>query len=276
MESSILTPAENRFSDELKIVLIIQARMGSARLPNKSMMDLAGVPLVGRIIERLKYCKLCDQIVLATTHKEEDNVLESLALEYDIGVFRGSEDDVVDRYYHAASAFEADVVVRFPADNPVPEPAEIDRMTAHHLSGNYDFSSNLCDVLGSGYPDGIGAEVFSFDVLQRIWQTDAEPRLREHLTLYFYDYYENKAVSPSPYRVGTVSCPKEFRRPELVLDVNTLEQYRFMSQLYEYLYPRNPHFTIQDVIHWYDSVYSRTAPVLPLVKGGKCLEPVAL
>ena len=267
---------KNGLAEKLKIVLIIQARMGSTRLPQKSMLDLAGAPLVGRIIERVKCCKQCDEIVLATTQKEEDNILEALALNCQIGIFRGSENDLVDRYYHAARAFKADVIVRFPADNPVPEPAEIDRIITYHLSGQCDFSSNLCNVLGSGYPDGIGAEVFGFNVLQRIWQTDAEPHVREHLSLYFYDYYENRIVYPSPYRVGTVQCPKEFRRPDLVLDVNTLEEYQFMARLYEYLYPRNSHFTIQDIVYWYDYIYSGTTRALPQIEFEKSLEPVAL
>ena len=88
-----------------------------------------------------------------------------LARSYSISVFRGSENDLVDRYYQAAKTFNAKIVVRFPADNPVPEPAEIDRIIAYHLTNQSDFSSNLAQVYGNEYPDGIGAEVFNFDVL---------------------------------------------------------------------------------------------------------------
>ena len=119
------------------------------------MMDLAGAPLVGRIIERVKRCKKVDEIVLATTQKPEDDVLEELGHSYGISVFRGSENDLVDRYYQAARAFNADVVVRLPADNPCPELSEIDRIIAYHLTGQSDFSSNLAEVFGNGYPDGL-------------------------------------------------------------------------------------------------------------------------
>ncbi len=230
------------------VVLILQARMGSTRLPGKSMMDLAGAPLVGRIIERVKRCKRVDEIVLATTRKAEDDVLEELARSYGISVFRGSENDLVDRYYQAAKVFNADVIVRVPADNPAAEPSEIDRVILYHLQSDNDFSTNYPDVLDNGYPDGIGAEVFNFEALERVWETATDPRNREHPHTNFYEH-------PERFKVGTIECPPEFRRPDLVLDVNTREEYEFMAELYEYLYPRNPQFHITDVIEWYDNVY---------------------
>jgi len=219
------------------------------------MMDLAGAPLVGRIIERVQRCKKVGEIVLATTQKPEDDVLEELALSYGISAFCGSENDLVDRYYQAAKAFNADVVVRLPADNPCPEPNEIDRIIAYHLAGGSDFSSNLSVVYGNGYPDGIGAEVFNIEPLKEIWQGSSDPQKREHLHLNFFDYKAQKAADPERYKVGTVQCPSEFRRPDLVLDVNTRKEYEFMAELYEYLYPRNPEFRITDIIEWYDNVY---------------------
>lgn len=240
---------------EPRVVLILQARMGSSRLSGKSMMDLAGAPLVGRVIERVKRGKRVDEIVLATTQKPEDDVLEELARSYGTSVFRGSENDLVDRYYQAAKVFNADVVVRLPADNPCPELSEIDRIIAYHLTGQSDFSSNLAEVFGNGYPDGIGAEVFNFEILEEVWQTSSDPEKREHPHLYFFDYKSQKPADPDRYRVGTVQCPPEFRRPDLVLDVNTREEYEFMRELYEYLYPRNREFHIVDIIEWYDNVY---------------------
>ena len=240
--------------------MIMQARMGSTRLPGKSMMSLAGAPLVGRIIERVKRCKSIDEIVLATTQNPEDDVLERLAADYHISTFRGAQDDLIDRYYQAAKAFEAGVVVREPADNPTPEPAEIDRIVEYHLTGKSDFSSNLVEVFGSGYPDGIGAEALNVEILEEIWRTTEDPYKREHLHLNFFDYKTQKAANPEKYRIGTVQCPTEFSRPGLVLDVNTREEYDFFVQLYEYLYPRNPEFHITDVIRWYDNVYQKAAP----------------
>lgn len=238
-----------------RVTLILQARMGSVRLPGKSMMDLAGAPLVGRILERVKRCKSVDKIVLATTQKTEDDILKTLATTYQVQCFQGSENDLVDRYYQAAKEYNTDVIVRLPADNPVPEPSEIDKIIQYHLKGQSDFSSNLAQVYGNGYPDGIGAEVFNFKALEEVWKNCRDLYKREHPHLNFFNYKTQEAVSP--YRIGTVQCPSAFRRVDLVLDVNTWDQYLFMKALYEYLYPHNAHFNIVDIIQWYDEVFMK-------------------
>ena len=240
--------------------MVVQARMGSTRLPGKSMMPLAGEPLVGRILERLKRCRAPDQIVLATTEKPEDDVLAALADGNGVAHFRGAESDLVARCYGAAERFDAEIVVRFPADNPCPEPAEIDRIVDAHEFGQGVFTSNLSPMLDNGYPDGIGAEVFDFTTLAEIQQSCADPFKREHLHLNVFDYKSQTVVNPDRYRVKTIPCPAAFRRPDLVLDVNTQEEYAFMAALYAYLYPRNPRFHITDIIAWYDAVYRPAHP----------------
>lgn len=239
-----------------RVVLIIQARMGSTRFPGKSMMDLAGTPLVGHILERVKRCTRLDDIVLAIPDTAKDSVLGQLGRDYGVTVFVGSENDLVERYYSAAIASRADIVGRLPADNATPEPAEIDRIVDHHLSlGRRGFSSNLSVIDDSGYPDGIGAEMFDFSLLAEARERHTDPRLREHVHLNFFDYGKQQAVDPNWCPISTIKCPIEFRRPDLVLDVNTPEQYEFMRQLYETLYPRNPAFHITDIIRWYDEEY---------------------
>src|SRR3989338_5618346 len=117
------------------------------------MMDLAGAPLVGRILERVKRCQRLDEIVLATADTPENQVLAQLGRDYGVTVFTGSENDLVERYYQAALASKADIVGRLPADNATPEPSEIDRIVDHHLSlGRPGFSSNLTVIGDSGYP----------------------------------------------------------------------------------------------------------------------------
>jgi spore coat polysaccharide biosynthesis protein SpsF len=239
-----------------KIVLIIQARMGSSRLPGKSMMDLAGAPLVGRILERVKRCKRLDQIVLAIPDTKEDLVLMDLGRQYQIDVYAGSENDLVERYYQAALWSAADVIGRLPADNATPEPAEIDRIIDYHLSlGQRGFSSNLSVINDSGYPDGIGAEIFDFSLLADARKKGGDTNQREHVHLNFYNYALSTAVDEKWCPVNTIECPLEFRRPDLILDVNTMTQYQFMAELYSYLYPRNPNFHITDIIQWYDNVF---------------------
>jgi spore coat polysaccharide biosynthesis protein SpsF len=242
-----------------RVVLIIQARMGSARLPGKSMMDLAGAPLVGRILERVKRCRQLDDIVLAVPDDAANTALAALGEEYGVKVFAGSEDDLVDRFYQAARWMKADVIGRLPADNATPEPGEIDRIVDFHLSlGRPGFSSNLAQIGDSGYPDGIGAEMFDFSLLEDVRARQPDERRREHVHLNFFDYATGEPVDAAWCPVRTIKCPEEFRRPDVVLDVNTSEQYEFMRELYEYLYPRNPEFHITDTIRWYDDVYLKS------------------
>ena len=238
-----------------KVILIIQARMGSKRLPGKSMMNLAGEPLVGRIIQRVKRCKSFANIVLAIPDNKENIILKELAIRHSIDFFLGSEEDLLDRYYNAAKAFSADIIGRLPADNPTPEPSEIDKLVNFHLKFKRpSFSSNLSPFYDSGYPDGIGIEVFDFSLLEDSLG-NKDSRKREHVHLNFFNYANEKPVDEEWCPVRTIKCPEEFARPDLVLDVNTEEQYKYMKNLYEYLYPKNNKFTIKDIINWHDDIY---------------------
>lgn len=246
-----------------KVVLIIQARMGSSRLPGKSNMDLFGEPLIGRMLERVLRCKRISEFVLAIPDTECDQILKVIANKYDVSVFSGSEHNVLERYYSAAKMHNADYVVRIPGDNPVPEPEEIDRIVSFHLGlGIRAFCSNLSEIYNSGYPDGIGAEIFDFSLLEEAIHKKTDEKMREHLHLNFFDYQSGIAKDKEWCPVFTLPCPLEFRRPDIVLDVNTLEQYKFMNELYTYNYPKNPSFHITDIIRWYDTVYKNRRSVL--------------
>jgi len=241
-----------------KVALILQARMGSIRLPGKSLMDLAGAPLVGRILERVKACNSVDEIVLAIPDTAENLPLRELGLNYNVGVFSGSETDLVDRYLQAALSVNADIVVRLPADNTTPQWEEIDRIIDHHISlDRPGFSSNICDFWNSGYPDGIGAEVFDICLLRDIASKDLQPHNLEHVHTNFFNYELGEPADSDWCPVSTVKCPEEIRRPDLVLDVNTQDQYDFMKKLYEALYPKNANFSIMDIINWYDDEYQK-------------------
>jgi spore coat polysaccharide biosynthesis protein SpsF len=236
-----------------RTVMIIQARMGSTRLPGKSLMPLAGKPLVARILERVKRATRLDEIVLATSDTARDDALAKLGKECGVSVFRGSENDLLDRYYRAAKEFRASTVLRLPADNCTPEPSEIDRIVEFHAKGTCTWASNLAQVFKSGYPDGIGSEVFTFDSLEEIWKSGAaDQQKREHLHLNYFDYGKQQQINPK-YSIGTIPCPPEFARPDVILDVNTQNHYEYMSALYDALYPKNPNFHITDIIAWHDA-----------------------
>ena len=230
--------------------------MGSTRLPGKSMLPLAGRPLVERMLQRLKRCKKINELVLAIPDNSSNRILEEVAKDVDVKVFKGSEDNLVERYWMASTDSKADVVVRIPADNPTPEPNEIDKIIKFHIENNRNgFSSNLSEIDGSGYPDGIGAEVFDFESLDKLINKNLTPDEKEHVHLNFYNYQKKLPKDKEKCPVKTIKCPKEFARPELVLDVNTNDQYLFMKSLYDNLYPVKPNFHILDILNWYDNYY---------------------
>jgi spore coat polysaccharide biosynthesis protein SpsF len=241
-----------------KVAAIVQARMGSTRLPGKSLMLLAGTPLVGRVIERIRSATKIDKLILAIPDGIENDPLETLGKSYGVQIFKGSEIDLVDRYYNAAKNLSCKYVVRIPADNPVPQGSEIDRIIDHHLSLNRPgFSSNLAEIYGSGYPDGIGAEIFDFELLEEISADFSDSKKREHIHLNFFDYATQKAVDENWCPISTVQCPSDFARPDIILDVNTQRQFEYMANLYKELYPSNPNFNIKDIIKWHDKHYGK-------------------
>lgn len=241
-----------------KVAAIVQARIGSTRLPGKSLMLLAGTPLVGRVIERISAATKIDKLILAIPDSIENDPLETLGKSYGVQIFRGSEIDLVDRYYNAAKNVSCKYVVRIPADNPTPQGSEIDRIIDHHLSLNRPgFSSNLAEIYGSKYPDGIGAEIFDFELLEEISADVSDSKKREHVHLNFFDYATQKAVDETWCPISTVQCPSDFARPDIILDVNTQIQFEYMANLYKELYPSNPNFDIKDIIKWHDENYGK-------------------
>ena len=239
------------------LTLIIQARMNSTRFPNKIISDLSGAPLIERILQRVKKVKKIGKIIIATTKKREDDILVGIAKSNRVEVFRGSENDLVDRYYQAVKGKNVGHILRLPADNPIPDPTEYNRLINYHLKTNNDFSSNICNFMKNGYPDGFGVEIFTANSLKRIWRSEKRKKFREHITLNFYDYKKNKKNSRFNFKIGTVKCPKKISRPKLVFDVNYYKDYLFIKQIYEYFLPQKKNFTASDVVKWYENKYSR-------------------
>lgn len=218
----------------MRTVGIIQARMGSKRLPGKSMLPLAGKPMLYRFIERVKKAQTLDKVVLATTNKKEDNCLCDIAEELDIKWFRGSENDLADRIYKCALMHGASVIVRLTADNPLIEASEIDRIVNSYLfSSNVGkLFTNTQEINNNGYPDGLGAEVYPFKLFELLWENIDNPDMREHPHKYFYKHD----------LVETCQCPESMRYPHIRLDVNTPTDYDFVASIYDE-YGHDCHFT---------------------------------
>ena len=217
------------------------------------MMPLANKPLVYRMVERLKKCKRVDEIVIATSDQPEDQVLVELAKELEVTYFEGSLLDVRDRYLKAAKKFQADFIIRIPADNPMPDWNEIDKLVEFHLVNNpKGFSSNLAQVNNSEYLDGIGAEMFSTKLLQESIARSSSDTVKEHVHRNFFDYSTQTPVDSSWCPIASPNAPAELRRPDIILDVNTMDDYTKIKRIYDNLYPKNPNFTTVDVINFID------------------------
>lgn len=228
-----------------KIVCIIQARMGSTRLPGKSLMPLGLHPLLGNVLERAKLASMINEVVLATTALPVDDPIAALGQEFGVAVFRGHPTDLVHRYHHAAIAHKADIVVRIPADNPLIHPSEVDRIIRYFLTANVDFASNLTPFLDNQYPDGLGGEVFSRELLEWEYNEVTDFKYREHVTNFFRE-------NPQRFKLGSVMCPEGFRRPDVILDIDTIADYNFMKRLFDALTRPGKLIHITEIIPWYD------------------------
>jgi spore coat polysaccharide biosynthesis protein SpsF (cytidylyltransferase family) len=165
----------------MRTVAVIQARMGSTRLPGKTLADLVGRPVLWHVVQRTRRARRVDEVVVATSTVPTDDPLERFCSQAGIPVFRGSENDVLDRVYQAAREHRADAVVRVTGDCPLIDPDVINRVLELHAGGDYDYVSN---VIHYTYPDGLDVEALGMTTLTRAWQEAAKPSEREHVTSY--------------------------------------------------------------------------------------------
>lgn len=164
---------------EIKTVLITQARTGSTRLPGKVLMEVDGTPLLKIHLARLSKSKLIDKIIVATTINKEDDIIEKLAFEWGFEVFRGSENDVLDRFYQAVKFFNPSWVVRITSDCPLIDSKLVDEVISFAQCAGVDYCSN---TLIEKFPDGQDVEVFKYHALEYAWLNATKKSDREHVT----------------------------------------------------------------------------------------------
>ena len=188
---------------------IIQARMGSSRLPGKTLMKLnQNNTVLDFVVNQLSFSTLIDKIIIATTDLEQDDVIEQTAKNLEIQCFRGNSDDVLDRYYNCAKEFEIDNIVRITSDCPLIDPEIIDEVIRKYKSENYDYFTN---TLIRTYPIGTDVEVFSFETLEKTWQNATLPSEREHVT----PFIRNKKMN---FRIGNLENEKKLDHLRWTLD----------------------------------------------------------
>ena len=213
-----------------RVVAIVQARIGSTRLPDKPMLPLAGRPILEHVLRRVRRAHTLDDIVLAIPEGERNAPLDEVGRRLETSVVHGPESDVLARFVRAMETTRADVVVRVCADNPLVAPEEIDRIVSHHLTSEADYSFNHIPARNNHYPDGLGAEVVWAEVLRRIDECATNPGHREHVTKYLWDHAD-------AFRIETVLAPPEIAGPDVKLDVNTPADLRRLETLLAGLSP---------------------------------------
>ncbi|MBD3109666.1 glycosyltransferase family protein [Bacillus sp. AGMB 02131] len=221
----------------MKVVAIIQARMGSTRLPGKVLKQVMNKPLLDYQIERLKRAKMLDDIVIATTVIERDKEIVRYCEERSLSYFKGSEQDVLSRYYEAAQNVNADVIVRITSDCPIIDPAVVDDVISHFLQDpSFDYVSNTIERT---YPRGMDTEVFPFAVLNRVHQEATAYPDREHVTSYIVRH---------PHKFHIKQVKQETDESGFRLTVDTPEDLQVIEHILQHLYVQSPFFSQQDVI----------------------------
>ncbi len=218
--------------------IIVQARMNSSRLPGKIFLPVMGRPILEYQFERLKRVRAADKIVIATTENPVDQVIVDLALRHGFHCFRGSETDVLSRYYHAAREVGATTVVRCNSDCPLIDPEVVDLIitTYKRQEHFYDYVSN---ILQPTFPTGMHTEVFSIESLATAYFNARDELDREHVTPFIYNSQNN-------FRLKNVALDQDLSWHRWTLDYP--EDFELISLIYKAIYPKNPQFLMSDIL----------------------------
>jgi spore coat polysaccharide biosynthesis protein SpsF len=222
-----------------KIVIVVQARFTSSRLPGKVLLPILGETLLFRIIERLKKVKYTIQIVIATSTETTDDVIENEAQYIGIPCYRGSLNNLLDRHYQVGKLYAADIVLKIPSDCPLIDPSIVDDTLDFYFKNNYHYVSNLHPAT---FPDGNDVEIMSFDCLQKVWQEATRQLELEHTTPYIWE-------NPEKFKIGNVVWQngKDYSMSHR-FTIDYIEDYEFIKRIFEELYPQNPSFTLNDIL----------------------------
>jgi len=229
----------------MKISCIIQARVGSTRLPKKVLIPIQGKEILIHVLERVLRSKKINEVIVATTTNPNDEQIVKLIQEHyspkvkalKVKAFRGSEKDVLDRYYQAAKETNADIVIRITSDCPLIDWNLIDQIIIEFQNGEYDYVSNVLDK--RTYPRGLDVECFSFAVLEKLWNICRQKREREHVTTYLR---ENRNL----FRTKNIEQNQDLSYLRWTVDEE--DDLRLIKMIYDELYPNKPDFNTKDIL----------------------------
>lgn len=222
---------------KLKVVAVIQARMGSTRLPKKALRKIKGKTLIEWIKYRLSFCDKIDQIVLATADTPENDPLEDLARNIDLEYYRGSEKDLVSRLFETAKKFNADAIVRITGDCPLVDPDIVDKLVSEYIKKpELDY---VCNVLPPTFPDGMDVEVISFVALKRLNDEVKDPLYREWITTTLME-------NPDKYKILNIPYKKNLSYLRLTVDYS--EDFELTEIIFNKLHKEREVFTMEDIL----------------------------
>jgi len=222
--------------DSGKVLAIVQARMSSTRLPGKVLLPIMGKPMLARQLERVKNSIAIDELVVATSDCQSDDVIAALCANEDVACFRGSLTDVLDRFACCARIYEASHIVRLTGDCPLTDPELVDTLVQFYLEQRVDYASNCRPPT---LPDGLDAEIFSMKALEVASREASDPFAREHVVPF---------ILKQPERFVTANWEAEENLSYLRWTVDEREDFEFVKRVYEALYSDNPIFGFEDVL----------------------------
>lgn len=229
--------ANKEYKPSKKVVILIQARMGSSRLPGKVMKDICGKPQIQHVIDSVSKSRFASEIVVVTSFSANNRPLKDYLTENNINWYEGEEDDVLSRFIGAGKKYRADIVVRVTADNPLCNADCIDKMIESHIQRNADYT------MMKGLPIGIAGEVVDCDVLEDVYTgNDVTERDKEHVTIHIYEH-------PNEYRINYIPAPKKYNYPDIYLTVDTQDDFNRMTDIFEHCY-HNEEILLEEVINY--------------------------
>jgi len=223
----------------MKVTCIIQARVGSTRLPNKILLKVSDKEILIHVVERVLRATKIDEVIVATTTSPNDKLVVDLIENFNherVTTFQGSEEDVLDRYYQAAKKSNSDIVVRITSDCPLIDWELLDHMVNTFVDGDYDYISNV--LTKRTYPRGLDVEVFSFSVLEKMWETCEKQREREHVTTY---------VRENPSIFKTLNVEQDTDLSHLRWTVDEEDDLKLVKIIYDELQDK-PEFLTDDIL----------------------------
>ena len=222
----------------MNVTAILQGRVGSTRLPGKVLLPLAGKPVILHVYERIKKCINIGKIIIATSTSKRDKDIVRYFADLDVTVFRGSEEDPLDRFFDVAKRYKLHHIVRIMADCPVVDPDVVDEVISYYLEGNYDFC-----YLGGEFPSGLDVTVFSYETLKKAWQNTEHISERLHIIPYMLKHHDL-------FRIGNVEIFKGLYHHRWVLDHES--DYRLITEIYKELYEPDKVFMTEDILDLFD------------------------